>query len=88
MQIDLRTVLQKSIETLVDFVTNQIDTSKTQVLFRTYALVHCKGSTWEFGRQVFNRFIVISSVDGYLHKYCIFLYEATCGTQIVKWNGG
>ena len=40
MEMDLGTAFQKSIETLVDFVTNQVDTNKTQVLFRTYAPVH------------------------------------------------
>lgn len=40
MNMNLRTAFQKSIETLVDFVTTQVDTNKTQVLFRTYAPVH------------------------------------------------
>lgn len=49
MEMDLRTAFQKSIETLVDFVSSQVDTNKTQVLFRTYAPVHFRGGTWKTG---------------------------------------
>ncbi|KAK8711579.1 hypothetical protein V6N13_146857 [Hibiscus sabdariffa] len=49
MEMDLRTAFEKSIQTLVDFVASQVDTNKTQVLFRTYAPVHFRGGTWKTG---------------------------------------
>ncbi|KAK8702154.1 hypothetical protein V6N13_020522 [Hibiscus sabdariffa] len=67
MEMDLRTAFQKSIQTLVDFVTSEVDTNKTQVLFRTYAPVHfsgCmnRGGTWKTEK-------LVDMVSGVLSKH-------------------
>ncbi|XVF32598.1 hypothetical protein REPUB_Repub17cG0096100 [Reevesia pubescens] len=46
---DLPTAYRKSIETLLDFVHNQVNINKTQVFFRTYAPAHFRGGAWSNG---------------------------------------
>ena len=67
MEMDLRTAFQKSIETLVDFVTSQVDTNKTQVLFRTYAPVHFRFT------QI--AFLIILSILNCLFGCSILLFQ-------------
>ncbi|KAG4168147.1 hypothetical protein ERO13_A12G005500v2 [Gossypium hirsutum] len=49
LKMDIGTAFRKSIETLLDFVHSKVNTSKTQVYFRTYAPQHFRGGTWSNG---------------------------------------
>ncbi|KAK8262883.1 hypothetical protein V6Z12_D12G005500 [Gossypium hirsutum] len=49
LKMDTATAFRKSIETLLDFVHSKVNTSKTQVYFRTYAPQHFRGDTWSNG---------------------------------------
>ncbi|GLT52735.1 hypothetical protein SLA2020_260570 [Shorea laevis] len=49
MDMDIRTAFQRSMETLVDFIGTHVNTTKTQVYFRSYAPVHFRGGTWKRG---------------------------------------
>ncbi|KAI8005457.1 Protein trichome birefringence-like 11 [Camellia lanceoleosa] len=47
MKID--SAYRKSLDTVVDWIHREVNTSKTQVLFRTYAPVHFRGGDWRSG---------------------------------------
>lgn len=40
---------RKSLETVLDWIDREVNTSKTQVFFRTYAPVHFRGGDWKTG---------------------------------------
>lgn len=71
MEMDLRTAFQKSIETLVDFVSSQVDTNKTQVLFRTYAPVHFRFTPLPF--SLYFQFFIVCLI---VLSYSIFLLSS------------
>ncbi|KAJ6849658.1 protein trichome birefringence-like 11 [Iris pallida] len=39
-EVSIESAFQRSIETLFDWINKELDTSRTQVIFRTYAPVH------------------------------------------------
>ncbi|KAK1395205.1 protein trichome birefringence-like 10 [Heracleum sosnowskyi] len=47
MQVD--TAYHKALNTVVDYIHSEVNTNKTQVLFRTFAPVHYRGGTWRNG---------------------------------------
>lgn len=49
MEMKVEDAYQKSIETVVRWVENHINSNKTQVFFRTYAPVHFRGGDWKNG---------------------------------------
>ncbi|XP_039043027.1 protein trichome birefringence-like 10 [Hibiscus syriacus] len=49
LNMDITAAFRKSIETLLDFIHGQVNTSKTQVYFRTYAPQHFRGGSWSNG---------------------------------------
>ncbi|KAA8548597.1 hypothetical protein F0562_000281 [Nyssa sinensis] len=49
MEMKVDSAYQKSIETVVDWINRELNTSKTQVFFRTYAPVHFRGGDWRTG---------------------------------------
>ncbi|KAF5732758.1 protein trichome birefringence-like 10 [Tripterygium wilfordii] len=49
MNMSVETAYQRSIETLIDWIGNEVDMSKTQVFFRTYAPAHFSGGNWKSG---------------------------------------
>lgn len=40
MEMSVESAYHRSIKTLFDWINNEVDTNKTQVVFRTYAPVH------------------------------------------------
>ncbi|KAH0978426.1 hypothetical protein GBA52_028145 [Prunus armeniaca] len=48
MNINIENAYRRSIETVVDWIGSEVNTSKTYVLFRTYAPVHFRGGDLEF----------------------------------------
>ncbi|CAK9139230.1 unnamed protein product [Ilex paraguariensis] len=49
MKMKVDSAYRKSIETVVDWIHRQVNHSKTQVFFRTYAPVHFRGGDWRSG---------------------------------------
>ncbi|VAH13039.1 unnamed protein product [Triticum turgidum subsp. durum] len=49
MKMTVIDAYQKSIQTLFNWVHKKVNTSKTQVIFRTYAPVHFRGGDWKSG---------------------------------------
>ncbi|KAJ0112068.1 hypothetical protein Patl1_03409 [Pistacia atlantica] len=49
MEMSVETAFQRSIETLIDWIGCQVNMSKTQVLFRTFAPVHFRNGEWNSG---------------------------------------
>ncbi|KAF4365058.1 hypothetical protein F8388_001806 [Cannabis sativa] len=49
MEMTVEEAYHRSIETVVHWIENQVNSSKTQVFFRTYAPVHFRGGDWKNG---------------------------------------
>ncbi|KAF5207722.1 trichome birefringence-like [Thalictrum thalictroides] len=49
MNMSVQSAFQRSIETLVDWIRREVNTSKTQVIYRTYSPVHFRGGDWNTG---------------------------------------
>uniref|UniRef100_A0ACD5YC53 Uncharacterized protein n=1 Tax=Avena sativa TaxID=4498 RepID=A0ACD5YC53_AVESA len=49
MQMTVNDAYQRSIRTLFNWLHKEVNTSKTQVIFRTYAPVHFRGGDWKSG---------------------------------------
>ncbi|XAR61214.1 hypothetical protein NMG60_11034853 [Bertholletia excelsa] len=49
MDMRVESAFRRSIETLVEWIGNEVDLNKTQVLFRSYAPVHFSGGDWKTG---------------------------------------
>ncbi|KAG5055276.1 hypothetical protein AAZX31_03G134500 [Glycine max] len=49
MNMTTEDAFRKSIETVVDWVANEVNINKTYVIFRTYAPVHFRGGDWNTG---------------------------------------
>lgn len=49
MDMEVETAYKRSLQTVLDFVHRELNTSKTQVFFRTYAPVHFRGGDWRSG---------------------------------------
>lgn len=49
MEMTVGDAYERSIRTLFDWLQNEVNTSKTQVIFRTYAPVHFRGGGWRTG---------------------------------------
>ncbi|KZV32411.1 protein trichome birefringence-like 10 [Dorcoceras hygrometricum] len=49
MEMSIDNALRRSIKTLVDWISHEVNLSKTQVFFRTYAPVHFRGGDWKNG---------------------------------------
>ncbi|GAB4851131.1 Protein trichome birefringence-like 10 [Ancistrocladus abbreviatus] len=49
MGMEVESAYRRSIETVVDWINREVNTSKTQVFFRTYAPVHFRGGNWKAG---------------------------------------
>ncbi|PNT65465.1 hypothetical protein BRADI_4g42860v3 [Brachypodium distachyon] len=49
MEMTVHDAYQRSIQTLFDWLHKEVNTSKTQVIFRTYAPVHFRGGDWRTG---------------------------------------
>ncbi|KAF9619878.1 hypothetical protein IFM89_009660 [Coptis chinensis] len=49
MEMSVERAYQRSIETLGDWIRREVNTSKTQVFYRTYSPVHFRGGDWNTG---------------------------------------
>ncbi|CAA2995057.1 trichome birefringence-like 10 [Olea europaea subsp. europaea] len=49
MEMRVESAYQKSLETVVEWIHRKVNTTKTQVFFRTYAPVHFRGGDWKSG---------------------------------------
>ncbi|KAK3016227.1 hypothetical protein RJ639_006466 [Escallonia herrerae] len=49
MEMSIESAYQRSIETLMDWIENEVNMNKTQVLFRSYSPVHFRGGDWKTG---------------------------------------
>nr|DAD33595.1 TPA_asm: hypothetical protein HUJ06_012446 [Nelumbo nucifera] len=49
MNMSVESAYQKSIETLINWIDGEVNISKTQVFFRTFAPVHFRGGDWRTG---------------------------------------
>ncbi|XP_057509700.1 protein trichome birefringence-like 10 [Actinidia eriantha] len=49
MEMSVEKAFRRAIETLVDWIDREVNLSKTQVLFRSYAPVHFRGGDWKTG---------------------------------------
>ncbi|POO02248.1 Trichome birefringence-like family [Trema orientale] len=49
MEMTVDDAYQRSIETVVRWIENEVNSTKTQVFFRTYAPVHFRGGDWKNG---------------------------------------
>ncbi|GAA0184953.1 hypothetical protein LIER_32241 [Lithospermum erythrorhizon] len=49
MNMSIDTAYRKSLHTVMEWISQEVNTSRTQVLFRTYAPVHFRGGDWKNG---------------------------------------
>ncbi|CAI9300578.1 unnamed protein product [Lactuca saligna] len=49
MNMTIETAYKKSIETVLNFISKEVDTNKTQVVFRGFSPVHFRGGDWKSG---------------------------------------
>ncbi|KAL3626231.1 Protein trichome birefringence-like 10 [Castilleja foliolosa] len=49
MDMEVDTAYEKALETVVNWINREVNTTKTQVFFRTYAPVHFRGGDWRSG---------------------------------------
>jgi hypothetical protein len=49
LEMSVDEAYQRSIVTLVNWIRNEVDTNRTQVIFRTFAPVHFRGGGWRSG---------------------------------------
>ncbi|KAI3506746.1 hypothetical protein L1887_21310 [Cichorium endivia] len=49
MNMSIETAFRKSIETVLNFISKEVDTNKTQVIFRGFSPVHFRGGDWKSG---------------------------------------
>ncbi|KAF2906655.1 protein trichome birefringence-like 11 [Oryza sativa Japonica Group] len=49
MEMTVRDAYQRSMQTLFHWLRNEVNTNKTQIIFRTYAPVHFRGGDWKTG---------------------------------------
>ncbi|CAA0812256.1 Protein trichome birefringence-like 10 [Striga hermonthica] len=49
MDMDVDIAYQKALETVIKWINREVNTTKTQVFFRTYAPVHFRGGDWRSG---------------------------------------
>ncbi|KAM7521579.1 hypothetical protein LguiA_011481 [Lonicera macranthoides] len=49
MEMSVESAYRRSIETVMDWIESEVNTSKTQVFFRSYAPVHFRGGDWKTG---------------------------------------
>ncbi|KAJ8766243.1 hypothetical protein K2173_022302 [Erythroxylum novogranatense] len=49
LEMSVEYAYRRSIETVVQWIYNEVNTSKTQVFFRTFAPVHFRGGSWKNG---------------------------------------
>ncbi|KAK4405692.1 protein trichome birefringence-like 10 [Sesamum angolense] len=49
MDMKVDSAYQKALETVVEWINREVNTTKTQVFFRTYAPVHFRGGDWRSG---------------------------------------
>ncbi|XP_050216157.1 protein trichome birefringence-like 10 [Mercurialis annua] len=49
MEMNIEQAYQKSVETVLQWINDKVNTRKTQVFFRTYAPVHFRGGDWRTG---------------------------------------
>ncbi|XP_009412789.2 protein trichome birefringence-like 11 [Musa acuminata AAA Group] len=49
MEMSVNTAYQRSIQTLFEWIRKEVNRSKTQVIFRTYAPVHFRSGDWKTG---------------------------------------
>ncbi|KDP40121.1 hypothetical protein JCGZ_02119 [Jatropha curcas] len=49
LEMKVEEAYKRSFETVVQWIHNKVNTSKTQVFFRTYAPVHFRGGNWKTG---------------------------------------
>lgn len=61
--MSVETAFQKAIETLIHWISSQVNMNKTQVLFRTYAPVHFRFIQLSSLPFVQNKFFLIVSLS-------------------------
>ncbi|KAF5947925.1 hypothetical protein HYC85_013882 [Camellia sinensis] len=49
MEMSVENALRRAIETMVDWIGSEVNLSKTQVIFRSYAPVHFRSGNWKTG---------------------------------------
>ncbi|CAN1807532.1 Protein trichome birefringence-like 10 [Linum perenne] len=49
MEMDVKEAYSMSLETVMHWIQNEVDSTKTQVLFRTYSPAHFRGGKWNTG---------------------------------------
>ncbi|KAL7220517.1 hypothetical protein ACSBR2_013404 [Camellia fascicularis] len=49
MEMKVDSAYRKSLDTVIDWIHREVNTSKTQVFFRTYSPVHFRGGDWRTG---------------------------------------
>lgn len=49
MEMKVGSAYRKSLDTVIDWIHREVNTSKTQVFFRTYSPVHFRGGDWRTG---------------------------------------
>ncbi|KAL2236497.1 protein trichome birefringence-like 11 isoform X1 [Sesamum indicum] len=49
MEMSVENAFQRSIKTLMDWISREVNLSKTHLIFRTYAPVHFRGGDWKTG---------------------------------------
>ncbi|THG06907.1 hypothetical protein TEA_016629 [Camellia sinensis var. sinensis] len=49
MEMSVESALRRAIETMVDWIGSEVNLSKTQVIFRSYAPVHFRSGNWKTG---------------------------------------
>ncbi|GKD71742.1 trichome birefringence-like protein 10, partial [Tanacetum coccineum] len=49
MEMKVETAYRKALETVISWINSEVNKTKTQVFFRTYAPVHFRGGNWRAG---------------------------------------
>ncbi|KAH9316152.1 hypothetical protein KI387_024779 [Taxus chinensis] len=49
MTMDVLTAFERSMKTVMEWISKEVNTEKTHVFFRSYSPVHFRGGTWQTG---------------------------------------
>lgn len=82
MEMSLQSAFQRSIQTLVEWIDKEVNLSKTQVLFRSYAPVHFRFVSSLYILDI--QMIVATLSKAWLHWEAESL--SRCNLCMVKWN--
>lgn len=75
MEMSIESAYRRSIETVMDWIESEVNMSKTQVFFRSYAPVHFRFLSFSIYQLLLVFFILLNPLNPSVYNYFSILFK-------------